>query len=93
MTDLTEMEIEVLIKCAKIGMGINSNKRIETIAKRFPPRKREEVKKAVESLRRKGYLRLYKSGKDLYCFTKEGLRKAIQLLEDRLREQYPGYRF
>lgn len=91
-TDLTEIEKEVLIKCAKLGMSTNSNKKLETIIKRFLPRKQEEAKKAIKNLRRKGFLRIYKKP-DVYSLTRKGMRMAYLLLDERKQESYPSLRF
>ncbi|MCD6171758.1 MAG: hypothetical protein J7J36_05030 [Thermoplasmata archaeon] len=46
LDDLGKTEREVLIKCAKLGMGISSNRKMESIIKRFPPRRKKRSQRS-----------------------------------------------
>jgi len=87
--NLTDIEKTVLEVCARLGMGINSNRSEKSILKRIPPSKYNgrEVLSAIKSLKSKGYLRPYRN--ENWCFkSNEAMKIAYLILEEKRQNIY-----
>lgn len=88
--NITDIEKKVLEVCAQVGMGISSNKNEHTILKRIPPSKcsKKDIKHAIKNLISKGYLSPYR--KENYYFTRDGMKLAYKLWEQKRQDKYKG---
>ena len=86
MIDLDDEEKRIMEVFGKLDISQNKNVKFETIQKKLKPKYHKNLKKNINKLITKGFIRLYRTNN--YSLTDEGLRVAHFLWEKRKDKIY-----